>query len=811
MSREAIEVGAFAWLCEPDATAHWQRCWTEKLGTIRHTEAPIMELAQHRDVSLFKSYACFGLLSAVLFTSAFADGKRHFDTRDSIEMSYFGTISSSSAPLDIDDDGIVSPDGRWVVKVTHRGVLPEGVTEGTLWLFDAVAMKLSINHASAKVPMPVPLAKMAAAVNGIDFISDRGNTIYQVKWASDSRTLSFLGRDHQENRRLFQVDLQTRKVSALTPVTQDVVNYLTTSKGFVYLAAADRQEEQEWWSAGPGIPDIESGTGSSLIKLLYPHFLGDACCSPIEFQIWRVLDGRATPLVERQTGRPATVVSKYGAEVMSLSPDESSLVTIAYDNAPPGDGGPPLRYRLVDMNNGTSGTLLDRPVVPSNSGFGGRYRAVWSPDAHEIAISLMSEPGIAGGAAGKPTSCTVAIVLITTKTMECVMPSRKRAGGVLYSMYWNSAGTQLRVRYRRWDDALYEDELLERKGARWTAGAKQVPPQDLPLQLTIREDLDEPPVLIATDTQTGKSRVVFDPNPQLTNIDLGSVSVYQWKDSHGRTVQGGLAKPPGYVPGRRYPLVIQTHGFDPKSFFRVGYGETANAGRALAGRGMMVLQVAEPYEPYHGSWQAAMENGTNVYLAAIDKLSAEGLIDPKKVGLTGYSATGLFVSSAITRAPDRFAAAALSNTDNGSLTDYYTYIDYLGPGYAKYAADLFAGDRPYGPGLQKWIERAPEFSTDKITAPVLLSPASPHNLISLWSLYAELRDQGKPVELQYIRSGQHNLTKPLERFAQQEMIVDWFDFWLNNHEDAAPAKSAQYTRWRKLREMRTELDKGTAK
>jgi hypothetical protein len=83
------------------------------------------------------------------------------------------------------------------------------------------------------------------------------------------------------------------------------------------------------------------------------------------------------------------------------------------------------------------------------------------------------------------------------------------------------------------------------------------------------------------------------------------------------------------------------------------------------------------------------------------------LIDPKKVGLTGYSATGLFVSSAITRAPDRFAAAALSNTNNGSLTDYFTYIDYGGPEFAKLAADVFAGARPYGEGLSKWIERAP--------------------------------------------------------------------------------------------------------
>lgn len=69
----------------------------------------------------------------------------------------------------------------------------------------------------------------------------------------------------------------------------------------------------------------------------------------------------------------------------------------------------------------------------------------------------------------------------------------------------------------------------------------------------------------------------------------------------------------------------------------------------------------------------------------------------------------------------------------------------------------------------------------------------------MWSLYAPLRDQGKPVELQYIRSGQHNFTKPLAVLAHDEMIVDWFDFWLDGQEDPDPGKSSQYARWRSLR------------
>jgi hypothetical protein len=114
-------------------------------------------------------------------------------------------------------------------------------------------------------------------------------------------------------------------------------------------------------------------------------------------------------------------------------------------------------------------------------------------------------------------------------------------------------------------------------------------------------------------------------------------------------------------------------------------------------------------------------------------------------------------------------------------------------------AEFQAGALPYGEGLQKWVERAGGFRTDRIRAPVLVSAGDPVHLIALWSLYAPLRDQGKPVELQYIRSGQHNFTKPLQVLAHQEMLVDWFDFWLNGHEASDLAKAQQYARWNAMK------------
>jgi hypothetical protein len=52
-----------------------------------------------------------------------------------------------------------------------------------------------------------------------------------------------------------------------------------------------------------------------------------------------------------------------------------------------------------------------------------------------------------------------------------------------------------------------------------------------------------------------------------------------------------------------------------------------------------------------------------------------------------------------------------------------------------------------------------------------------------------------------VRDGVHVLQKPWDRMISQGGNVDWFDFWLNHHEDPDSSKAAQYARWRTLRDQ----------
>ena len=70
-----------------------------------------------------------------------------------------------------------------------------------------------------------------------------------------------------------------------------------------------------------------------------------------------------------------------------------------------------------------------------------------------------------------------------------------------------------------------------------------------------------------------------------------------------------------------------------------------------------------------------------------------------------------------------------------------------------------------------------------------------------WQWFSGLSLLEKPVDLVWLPEGTHLLVKPRERLTSQQGNVDWFCFWLKGEEDSAPAKRAQYERWRELRAL----------
>lgn len=65
--------------------------------------------------------------------------------------------------------------------------------------------------------------------------------------------------------------------------------------------------------------------------------------------------------------------------------------------------------------------------------------------------------------------------------------------------------------------------------------------------MKVEQSYKAPPVLVARREK--QSRAIWDPNPQLKDIQLADVSIYKWKDTEGREWEGGLHKPANFQPG----------------------------------------------------------------------------------------------------------------------------------------------------------------------------------------------------------------------------------------------------------------------
>jgi len=92
---------------------------------------------------------------------------------------------------------------------------------------------------------------------------------------------------------------------------------------------------------------------------------------------------------------------------------------------------------------------------------------------------------------------------------------------------------QREERYRRLENNVWEPRAPASEDA-----------VDRGVEMKVVATFKDPPLLIATDTKTRKSRTVLDPNPQLKGIAIGEPELYSWQDRARRNWQGILPAAP---------------------------------------------------------------------------------------------------------------------------------------------------------------------------------------------------------------------------------------------------------------------------
>ncbi len=137
-----------------------------------------------------------------------------------------------------------------------------------------------------------------------------------------------------------------------------------------------------------------------------------------------------------------------------------------------------------------------------------------------------------------------------------------------------------------------------------------------------------------------------------------------WKSSDGTTIEGLLFYPANYTAGTRYPLVVQMHGGPAESDkFGAGPGLLLSYFPVLTGKGWFVFRPN--YRGSTGYGNASYRDVVNGYfkhmqldvMSGVDSLIRQGLVDPDRMAVMGWSAGGHLTNKLVTMT-SRFKAAS---------------------------------------------------------------------------------------------------------------------------------------------------------
>ncbi|WP_152998590.1 prolyl oligopeptidase family serine peptidase [Sphingopyxis sp. H115] len=379
-------------------------------------------------------------------------------------------------------------------------------------------------------------------------------------------------------------------------------------------------------------------------------------------------------------------------------------------------------------------------------------------------------------------------------------------------------GRRAIVGTRSLDTSRYGLALVEASGVREIRGTGSLTKcsfnDRLSHAICVEEGITMPPRLVRVDLASGATEAIVTISSRHDEIAPLQAQARTWINRDGYRATGYIIHPRNFRPETRYPAIVITHGFDADERFAKAENQWNYPAQLFAERGYVVLLINDPsphqsaelraaYSAWsRGSGPPAPETvrrliwleGVHSLVDAISELAAEGLIDPARVGIAGYSRGAQMVNVAITQT-QIFSAA--SSGDGGFLEP---------SGYAGWPAsyDPVYGGSPISEHFEQYRRFAPSLNAIKVCTPVLqqVAAASP----SQAELFEALRAANVPTQLTYYPGASpasdetHIFHIPSNRMLAMRENLAWFEYWLRGRRDADAPFPERLAMWDRMAE-----------
>jgi dipeptidyl aminopeptidase/acylaminoacyl peptidase len=252
----------------------------------------------------------------------------------------------------------------------------------------------------------------------------------------------------------------------------------------------------------------------------------------------------------------------------------------------------------------------------------------------------------------------------------------------------------------------------------------------------------------------------------------------EYKDSHGKRLQGALDYPAGYEPGRKYPMIVylyeklsdQLHEYSPLSERRY-YNPSA-----FTSHGYFLLRPDIVFRPRDPGISVA-----DCVTAAVKKVLQKGLVDENKVGVIGHSWGG-FDTTYLATHTGIFAAAVagapitdlVSNYGNHHWSSGIAETDHIETGQQRMEVPLWED-------LPAYIRNSAVFNVQNMTTPLLIEVGDSDGTVFFHQgveLYNIARRARKEVVMIVYAGEDHGLKKKADQIDYQHRIFAWFGHYL---------------------------------
>jgi len=597
----------------------------------------------------------------------------------------------------------------------------------------------------------------------------------QIVWAPDSKALAFFSDCAKPSE---QADLY------LAPMDGSAARRLTELKG---LAEAPAFAPDGQSVAFLYVEDATRAAGALAAMKPWSGVIGE---DGVEIQ------RLAVARVDAAAPAAPQIVSPANLHVYEFDwrPDSKGLAYVAAD--PPGENNWWVAKLYTQELSGDAKAILAPETV--SGALHGLQIAVprWSPDGKAIAFigGLMSDQGSTGGDVwivsadgGQPVDLTpdrpTSPAWIEWGDNEHIFVS-ELAGG----------NCQL-VRFR-----LQGDRTAASVATSFGAPIFSIPGSvgDGRMELSLSSTADHSIFVFhastfdhATEVYEAKAGTTMSAGlagvTQLTHLNdgvepaWGKAESLTWKSDEFH-VQGWLLLPKDYDPAKKYPLIVEVHGGPAAAVMARWGGGGGLSATAFSALGYFVLQ-ANPRGSY-GQGEAFTKANRKDFgygdlrdiLAGVDAVVAKYPVDPKRVGITGWSYGGFMSMFAVTQT-QRFKSAVAG----AGLSDWLSY---------------------YGENsIDQWM--IPYFGASVYDDPAVYAKSSAINFIKQaktptlvvvgdrdgecpapqsFEFWHALRDEHVPTQLVVYPNEGHGFVDPAHRRDVMYRAVEWFEKYLGTGE-----------------------------